>query len=864
MIYTKSSQNITKKIVGGKAYYLYKIASANIISPKFFVLSVSFTNKIIHPIREKIEILLSSELELHSIAAEIALLFESLSFSKVLSEEIENKFEAFFKNQKVAVRSSAVDEDSFDNSFAGQHMSFMYVDKPNLVPFIKKSIASAWSINALAYRKNRELSRQHICIAIIVQEMIDAEKSGIGFSMNVQGNMDDMILTTGYGLGEGIVSDQVVTDTYYIARNTNNIKNEIRCKNTKLVYAKTKGLSLEKLEKSKQKTAILDSNEIIQIKSLLQKTEQLLGTPSDIEFSFTKDRKLFLLQMRPITGINKQSIKILDNTNIAESYPEISLPLTFSFVKNAYSKVFKHASSVFWISKELQNSMDGVFKNLLGYHQGRVYYRLDNWYRMMSKIFPSKTAMQSWENAVGLKADNSEKEYLNFGNKFKIYFSIIRLLWNYKRGNRQFYKNFNRNLSELKSNYHKKTTVNELLILLKNSSDKINRYWYITLINDLISFKSFDMLQNRITKNKIGAKEMANDLLSGQIHSKSEDVLLSLLAIKLQINKNKELSKLFKSSNLIILKALRDDKFKEIKIVLDNHLEKYGDRMLSELKLEVPSLKQDRDKFIHLIKNQLTSKVNLLSYKKHQEKMYADAIIAVDDKLRYWNLKRWFFNWIKNTTIYGLRNRENMRFARTQIYGVSKNIYLKIGRIIYSQGDLNKDTDIFYLTTDELDLYNKDNKSLDWKKIVIKRKATFEHYKNLQVADRIIYTSDIPPSLSLLKNTEVKGKNRIFGTTVSNGVVTAKAKIILNPDYAMNVQGNILVTKGTDPGWVFLMTQASGLISERGSLLSHTAIVGRELGIPVIVGVSQITSILKDGDVIKMDGTQGSVEILTN
>ena len=119
-----------------------------------------------------------------------------------------------------------------------------------------------------------------------------------------------------------------------------------------------------------------------------------------------------------------------------------------------------------------------------------------------------------------------------------------------------------------------------------------------------------------------------------------------------------------------------------------------------------------------------------------------------------------------------------------------------------------------------------------------------------------------PPILEQLDITELEHKSYLQGTAVSKGKVTAEAAVIITPELDMNMQGKILISKMTDPGWVFLMTQSAGLISEKGSLLSHTAIVGRELGIPVVVGVPNATSILKNGNLLKLDGDLGIIEIL--
>jgi phosphohistidine swiveling domain-containing protein len=118
----------------------------------------------------------------------------------------------------------------------------------------------------------------------------------------------------------------------------------------------------------------------------------------------------------------------------------------------------------------------------------------------------------------------------------------------------------------------------------------------------------------------------------------------------------------------------------------------------------------------------------------------------------------------------------------------------------------------------------------------------------------MIYMDENPPILGKLDVQQFKNIKYLQSTSVSKGKVTAQAAVVISPQLDTNMQGKILVSKMTDPDWFFLMTQSVGLISEKGSLLSHTAIVGRELGIPVIVGMANPTSILKHGDCLKMNG----------
>jgi len=853
----------TKKNIGGKAFYLESMKSSGLQIPEFIIVSVKSVNEFIAPIRQDIEnILMNTNYDnVIDASRKIAHLFDSVNFSDSFISILHTACHtAFGLHYKLAVRSSAPDEDGENTSFAGQHKSYLYVEKTKLPQKIKASIISAWSVNALTYRLSNHLSLKNIEYAVILQKMVDATKSGVGFSMNIQGNMAEMVLVAGYGLGEGIVSDLVETDSYFINRLDNRISQKIVTKQKKVVYSTQDGVHVADVEAYFKESAVLNKQEIIAVGNLLKKTAQILGKISDIEFSFDNKNELHLLQMRPVTGINTNDIQILDNTNIVESYPGISLPLTFDFVSHSYTKVFESARSHFWVPTKTKEELQVQFNNLLGYYSGRIYYRLDNWYQLMSQLFPSEKSLKSWEKAVGLKKDALANKQIRFGVKTRAYLSIFWLLVNYKRGNKRFFSSFDKQYQELKDFKTKKTAA-ELLNHLRQVSDKLYSNWYLTLINDLISFKSFSLLQRLIIKHNIGVETLANDLLSGQINSDSEKAITQLLFLKETIEKDELLLALFSQPNSQIIKELKKPQFEQISREINQYLDQYGDRTLAALKLETTSLRQDRSKFLNLLKSQLQSDANIKKHKKGQQWIYTQAIKLVHERLKWWHPSKFLFMLVLKLSQYGLKNRENMRFARTRVFSGAKDIYLEIGKIMSHDNYIATSKDIFFLHQAEIQNYVEGGDKKNSLYLVEKRQKQFANYAAVSVPDRIMYLKG-NPILVNKKGHYIKNTEKVLnGISVAKGIVTAKAKVVLEPNYKINLKGHILVSKITDPGWVFLMSQSVGLISEKGSLLSHTAIVGRELGIPVIVGVEGASSIIKTGNLLKLNATEGCVEI---
>lgn len=868
LIIPNIKHNYSKENLGGKAYHLIEIQKAQLPVPFFFILPTKTIQCILSPIQSFINdninaISKNPPISIHKIATEIQSKILELSISNDIQTEILKAINTHFdKNTKFAVRSSAAAEDGKNASFAGQHDTFLYVGTDDVFEKIKACIASAWKVGVLTYRIEKGIDIQNIQMAVVIQQMINAEKSGVGFSMHLQGNLADAVIVAGYGLGEGIVADKVETDTYIINRQEKNYQKNIVEKTHQLVFENKQGIVNSSVPTSLQNTSTLSNTQILEVFELTMRAEQLLSCPADIEFSYDENGQLFLLQMRPITTINFEDIKILDNTNIVESYPEITLPLSFSFALKAYEKVFTGSSKAFWVSKKVIEKDKHVFENLLAHYGGRVYYRLDNWYRMMGLVYSSPRSMAAWEKSVGLTNSEKDKVKFSFQNQLKTILSVIWLVINYKRGNRRFFSIFKKNYAFLRNIEVVKENPKTLWQHYEKATEQLFKPWYLTLVNDFLAFKFFGWLQDFIKRQGIGEEALANDLLCGIGGVESEEAVLNVLRLKAEILNLPALKALFQQEAIDILKTFEQGKFPHFYKNFQFHAETYGDRTLAELKLEAPSLRKNPILLVRLLKNQLNSPVNINDFRAQQRRIKTQAEQLIQSKLKWYQPKTYLFRFLRNLATYGLKNRENMRFCRTRGYGAVKDIFLAFGELMVRNGDLNNIHDIFYLNVNDVKDWalNQNPNRQDLQEKTDGLKDIYDNYENIELPNRVIYESAPPSFHAYQGNQTLEHADNLFGIPVSKGKVTAEVAVILSPTLDTNVQSKILVSKMTDPGWVFLMTQAVGLVSEKGSLLSHTAIVGRELGIPVIVNVPNVTAILKDGDVIKMDGDLGTIQ----
>ncbi|MEL6538293.1 MAG: PEP/pyruvate-binding domain-containing protein, partial [Bacteroidota bacterium] len=761
---------------------------------------------------------------------------------------------------RVAVRSSGLDEDGPQASYAGQYATELNVPPNGLGQAVLSVLASAFSPGLQAYRSRQGASTPFRLPALIFQAMVPAQRSGVGFSMDVQGNLAQALIVAGLGLGEGVVADKVATDSYWVDRQTRQLTRQCAAKETQWQAQAEGGVAEAPVALAAQAHATLTDAEALVIFDCLLKAEEAIGNPADIEFAWDPKGTLYILQARPITTIRLEELVILDNTNIVESYPGITLPLTYSFALQSYETVFRSSAEAFGLSRAQKASLAAVFPELLAHHQGRIYYRLDNWYRMIAVVFPSLRSRKAWENAVGLK-DPQRSRKRRTGQIVKMLGVSMGMLLQHRRRSKVFFSHFNEAYASFRQDpvdTHPKGWWQHY----EQHTQELFRYWYVTIVNDFLAFKAFDALCWAVRKAlPLGPDSLPNDLIAHQEWVESEEAVLAMLRLKEQVLASAALQKLFEEEKpeTILVRLQSEKQWQEgFFPKLCAYIDRFGDRNLAELKLENPSFRQEPTLCIQLLQQQLASDLQLADYQKAKQLREERAWATVQASLWRYHPRYLLIKWLARRAKRGLANRENMRFCRTRAYGRVKEVFAALGQHMAQQGILKDPKEVNFLTVEQLKAYAQGQVAQPFR--LAKLQATYQEYQTANPPDRVIYPRGKPPRGSAV-TTPTASTHPTQGLGVSPGEVRAPVVVITTPSYDLDVRGKILVTRMTDPGWVFLMTQAAGIISEKGSLLSHTAIVGRELGIPVVVDVPQATQWLTDGTEISLNGHTGTITL---
>ncbi len=769
----------------------------------------------------------------------------------------------FLSNQRgsdFAVRSSATVEDGESKSYAGQFKSFLHVSAEDVNDKIEEVRASAQSENIKHYH-----GEQGVNMAVVVQKMIAADVSGVIFGVNpVSGNREETVVSATYGLGEGLVSGDLDGDTFTC--NKGEWTNQIAAKTEKLIFDGNHIKKVE-VEEGLQNQACLNESQLKELLTLSESLKEKLGAPQDIEFC-VKDDKLYLLQTRPITGLQTQNRKIWDNSNIIESYPGVTTPLTFSFILRMYHAVYEQLTILMGVpSKKVERNQE-IYANMLGLLRGRVYYNLINWYKALAMVPGFQLNARFMEKMMGtsetfdLPASAQDSAWQT---KKQFVVSIFKLIAAYRRlpaETKQFQAHLNGVMDRYESMEMEKLTGWELREKIEEYQEVLLKQWKAPLVNDFFAMIYFGMYQKSIEKWYRGDyQHIHNDLLIGSSDIISAEPIRFFREVDEAIRQQPKAVEMMKGlSPQKAYDELQKEEWKDIWKIIDAYLQRFGDRAVGELKLETETFRQNPALLIQRIQENLNHEPR----KKASEERFeirAKAEGELFGNVKGWLKKRLLKYLLKNTRRL-VSNRENLRYERTRAFGMMRRLFLSMGEKMHKTGLLNEARDIFYLEESEIFNYLKGAAtSVNLKELVNLRKAEFEEYKNDEpLPERIETLGWIYPELKSAKATV--GEGELSGLPCCAGVVRAKVRVIHDPSEAAGLNGEILVTSSTDPGWISLFYGAAGILVERGSLLSHSAIVSREMGIPCIVSVKGLMATLKDGDEVEMNGSTGEIRIV--
>ena len=564
-IYYSTSDEISNASIGGKARNLHSLKHQGFLVPKWAVIPIDFMELFV------MENNLSSEEIIEKIAA-----FE---FPKSILQEIQS----YFQDERfVAVRSSATEEDGKQYSFAGIFESYLQVPISEIDIYIKKVWQSAFSERAHLYCQAHQLETPK-GIAVIIQSMVAAEVSGVAFGRNpAHPNEHEQVITAVYGLGEGIVSGALDADHFYVR--DHNIIRSLADKKEALTLNTEQGFGVIKssIPNSLRHQSSLTNDQVTLLSKMLGQLEVHFGRPQDIEFAVF-NQEIYLLQSRPITTLSDTVIKenhiIWDNSNIIESYPGVTTPLTFSFIRQSYEGAYRLFAAYMGVDDTTIQKQQRIFANTLGLIHGRVYYNLRSWYQMLALLPGYKINARFMEKMMGVKErfDLPDHQISRSKATWQIVKMIVQMYFRYRslpKQRAQFMHLLENTISEFKKINFEEKTPYELMNLYLRFEKTLLSQWKAPLLNDFFAMIWFGRLQKKCNEYLHSDNpNLHNDLLCGSADIISVEPIHRCIAIATLIQSNAEWRKLFTTqSESEIWKYLQSDSFAPLRISIENYI----------------------------------------------------------------------------------------------------------------------------------------------------------------------------------------------------------------------------------------------------------------------------------------------------
>lgn len=742
-----------------------------------------------------------------------------------------------------AVRSSALSEDGAEASHAGQFESLLNIATDGVAKAVRQVHASGGAEHVVAYRAERGLDGTENP-AVLVQRMVPAAAAGVAFSADpVRGRRDRAVISATQGLGDKLVDGSVDGETWEI------------------LTGGAVGLTPEG-------EAVLTEVQAREIAELAARAEAYFGAPQDIEWAIEGGR-LYLLQSRPITTELKPApnaddvLQIFDNSNIVESYPGLVSPLTYSFAQGAYARVYRAFVALLGVREQVIRDHAALFDNMLARIDGRVYYNLGNWYRALALLPGFSLNRGFMETMMGVDEPLPEEVIARLSpppasrmDKLRDLARLVRVAgglgWaalRLERTKRDFLARFEAALAE--EGDLGQAGLTELAELYRKLESALLDKWDAPLINDFLCMMGFG--GSRALMEKWGGEaglRLHADLLIGQGGIVSAEPARRIAEMGGRAREAGLLERLEAEG----LDAARADA--ALDEMVGAYLEKFGDRCPEELKLESLTLVDDPGPLVQAV---LAAGRRGISVQEERDAPDWRGVIANPVKRA---VARRLARWAQAR----VRDRENLRFERTRIFGTARRILLAMGRELAARGEIEEARDVFHLTVEEvLGAIEGGGLGAPLGPIVARRKAEQQASESrADPPERIAVRGAALGAMQALGSAgpvQIEGRDEAArtGTGSSAGQLRAVARVIHDPRSETLAPGEIMVARNTDPGWIALFANAGGIVVERGSLLSHSAIVARELGLPCVVGLKQATQWIEDGEEIEIDGSTGEV-----
>ncbi|MEV4369587.1 PEP/pyruvate-binding domain-containing protein [Nonomuraea sp. NPDC049637] len=806
---------------GGKGASLARLARAGLPVPGGFVVTTQAYRSFVAAFGDEI-----------ASSGGPGALFAAHEIPAGLAEEIRAAHAALGDDVAVAVRSSATAEDLPELSFAGQQDTFLNVRADGLLEAVRRCWASLWNPRAVAYRERNGVPHDDVALAVVVQELVDADAAGIMFTADpVTGARDEIVVNASWGLGEAVVGGQVTPDT--ITLSGGRVTGSRVADKTVMTVRTASGTGEEPVPEDLRRAPVLDPAQAVELAALGERIQALYGMPMDVEWA-RRDGTFAILQARPITGLKPQVEEWNDSLkgdylwtagNLGEAIPDVMTPATWSFVQ------------IFIREAMSASALPGF--DLVGNIGGRFYMNLSVVHSIAAAL-GMRSRLGAVEQVFGRLPAGLEVPPVRLA-RWEIVRRVLPMAVTLQRRVR-------RNIKDLPAFLAASRQRCEELrerVAATSSGAELADLWTSAIEPHLVT--SSRMLE---AAGRQGGATLVwtRDRLRRLMGEADAEAMLT------GVNADGELASL---GPVLGLGRLARGEISREEFALA-----YGHRGPHEFEVSRPRPGEDPAWIDAQLAGLRDLRAGTEALLARQEKARAEAWARFaarypgkEARMRA-RVRRW------NAVV---RDRESARSENIRAFWVLRAFVVRAGELT-GHGD-----DLFHLYLEEiLDVLRGDASALARVPV---RRATHERYAALPPYPTVIVGRFDPVRWAAdpgrradvydARGFDVPVSDTVTGFPDAPGVVEGVVRVIAGPEDGDRLgPGEILVTTLTNVGWTPMFPRAAAVVTDMGAPLSHASIVARELGIPAVVGTGNATMRLRDGDRVRVDGERGTVELL--
>ena len=863
----RDSDETKRMAVGGKGANLGELARIDgiCVPDGFCVTTTAFQDMMaetpgIHGRLEELSVLTVKDRDkIGELSAEIRRLIEGAAIPQMVRDEVTRLLGERGEDDAYAVRSSATAEDLATASFAGQQDTYLNViGAEAILKHISQCWASLFTERAVTYRLQNGFDHRKVYLAVVVQKMVFPQVAGILFTADpVSANRKVAAIDASFGLGEALVAGLVNADSYKV-RDGKVIDKKVGAKKLAIEAVKGGGTREEAIEAERQNSQALTDEQILQLERIGRTVEQHFGQPQDIEWCLA-DGTFYVVQSRPITTLypipeaNDQENRVYVSVAHQQMMTDAMKPLGLSFFQLTSAAPMRKAGGRLFVDITNGLASPASRENLLD---------------VLGQSFPpTRDALVAIvERGDFIKALPDDDKTLRTikSNKGMTAADIQAQVASDPQVVSELIARIQAGLEELKRDIQTKSGTDLFDFIQEN----IRQLWKI--LSDpqsmglILGAMNAAMWINAQMKEWLGETNAADTLSQSAPNNVTAEMGLELLDVADVIRPYPQV--------VAYLQDVQEDDFLDglVKIeggqaahdAICTYLDKYGMRCAGEIDITKPRWSEKPTTLLPLILSNVKNfapgagkrrfeQGRQEALKKEQE-LLARLRQLPEGEQKAEATKR-MIDLVRNFAGF----REYPKYSMIRYYFVYKLALLKEAERLVEAHVMRDKEDSYYLTFEELrDVVR--TKKLDYQ-IIDRRKEEYAVYEKLTPPRVITSEGEI---VTAGYRREDLPEGALAGLPVSSGVIEGRARVILKMEDAELEEGDILVTSFTDPSWTPLFVSISGLVTEVGGLMTHGAVIAREYGIPAVVGVDHATRRIRDGQRIRVHGTEGYVEIL--